>query len=167
MHPAVDATPIRPDVLGDFIGIEIKEPQVTPTETIAMYLYGKQYEFAGEAMYLHCVERGSRPSALDTYLYDIARADGVKFEFGHEVKTDGAAWLPPDSIIATGLFFEPFSDLSIPYVQLYGYVARGRHEGPTRVTGWFDTYTRDYCYYACTNGVTFGLCFDRRPTAPS
>lgn len=165
VHPAVDATPMQPAELGRFIGVELGAPQVQATESVAMHLYGKCWEFPGTAMLLHNVERGSRPTALDWQLYEIAQAEGVKFEFNHEFKTKDAAWLPPNSIIATGLFFEPFSDMDIPYVQLYGFVARGQKEAPTRVAGYFDTYTRDYCYYANNNGVTFGLAFGRKPVA--
>ncbi len=167
VHPAVDATPMQPEALSRFIGVPLGYPQVQPTETVAMHLYGKCYEFPGEAMMLYNVERGSRPTALDWQLYEVAKSEGVKFEFNHEFKTKDAAWLPPNSIIATGLYFEPFSDMDIPYVQLYGFVARGLKDAPTRVAGYFDNYTRDYCYYANANGVTFGLAFARKPVEES
>ncbi|MHB8780929.1 MAG: NAD(P)/FAD-dependent oxidoreductase [Candidatus Geothermincolia bacterium] len=167
VHPAVDATPMRPERLGRFIGVELGPPYLRPTETVAMYCYGKRYEFPGSQMHLWSAERGSRETSLDHYLYRTALAAGVKFEFGHEYKTSDAAWLPPNSILATGLFFEPFSELCIPYVQLYGFVARGRYEGPTRVAAFFDDYSRDYCYYAHSNGVSFGLAFARRPVDAS
>ncbi|OFW59377.1 MAG: hypothetical protein A2W01_08930 [Candidatus Solincola sediminis] len=167
VHPAVDATPMEPEALGRFIGVELKEPQVRPTESVGMHIYGKCWDYPGSAMFLHNIERGSRPTALDYQLWEIAKAEGVKFEFNSEFKTKDAAWLPPDSIIATGLFFEAFSDMDIPYVQLYGWVARGKKDGPTRVAGYMDTYTRDYCYYANNNGVTFGLAFGTKPVDKS
>ncbi len=162
-RPAIDISPMNPGVLSRISGIELKAPQVTPTQEFIMYIYGKRYDLSGRHFHLYSVERGERPSALDSYLYELAKKEGVKFEFGHEVNRNNISELPPRSIIATGLDFELFQALDIPYVPVYGYVGRGIKKEHTRLIGWFDHTTRDYNYYASSNGVNFGLCFDRKP----
>lgn len=162
-RPAIDISPMHSAILSRISGIELKAPQVTPTEEFILCMYGKRYELPAEKFHLYSVERGERPSALDSYLYDLALREGVKFEFNYEINRHNVSHLPPRSIIATGLDFELFNALNIPYVPVYGYVGRGIKKEPPRLIGWFDETTRDYKYYASSNGVNFGLCFDRKP----
>lgn len=165
-HPAVDVTPMEPEALRRFIGVELGPPQVQSTETAVFHLYGKRLEWPASRMYLHSVERGSRASSLESLLYERAVDAGVRFEFDCVLRTQAdAANLPPGSIIATGLSFEPFEAMNLPYVPVYGWVFKMRREEPPRVMAWFDEYTRDYAYYASANGMAFGLCFDRRPVS--
>jgi hypothetical protein len=147
--------------------VELKPPQVRPAESIGLYIYGRTFEFPGRLSYMHCVDRGSGEAALDTYLYRTAVEEGVEFEFGRELRAGDATRLPPRSIIATGLFHGPFADLGIPCIEIHGFVGRGRREGPPRLGGWFDTGSKDYSYYASTNGIAFGLCFTRGPFPPA
>ena len=44
VHPGVDGTIMQPEVLGKFIGVELKTPQVTRMEEIEFYMYGKKFE---------------------------------------------------------------------------------------------------------------------------
>ena len=162
-RPAIDISPMNPKELGAFSGLKIDAPQVTPTKDFVMNIYGKRYVLRAEKFQLYSVERGERPSALDTYLYEIAKKEGVKFEFGHEIKRKNYSDLPPRTIIATGLNSELFKVMDIPFENLYGYVGRGTQKEPARLIGWFDHSTRDYNYYASSNGVSFALCFDRKP----
>lgn len=162
-RPAIDISPMDPAMLSAVSGIELKPPQIVPTEEFIMCIYGKRYELPSREFHLYSVERGERPSALDSYLYKLAKKEGVKFQFGHEVNRTNISDIPPRSIIATGLDFELFEALEIPFVKVYGYVGRGVKEEPARLIGWFDETTRDYKYYASSNGVNFGLCFDRKP----
>ncbi len=162
-HPAVDITPMDPQMLGEVIGIELGSPQVLPAETVTLYIYGKRYKTGGEHFSFQAVERGERPTSLDVYLYEMAREEGVRFEMGKEINRRNFAELPPGSIIATGLNPELYELLGLPCTRVYGYVAKGETDAPARVVGWFDYYTRDYSYYACANGINFGLLFDRKP----
>ncbi len=165
-HPAVDITPMEPAALSRFIGIELGTPQVQPTGDTVFHLYGKRMAWPGERMYLHSVERGARSTSLESYLYEAALAAGVRFEFNTVLKTQAdAANLPPGSIIATGLDFEPYEALNLRYVPVYGWVFKMTREEPPRAMAWFDEYTSDYGYYASANGIAFGLLFDRRPVS--
>jgi flavin-dependent dehydrogenase len=167
IHPSVDSTPMRPERLGPWLGFELKPPYVVKSSCFRAYHYGRKFELSVESFSLHNVERGSRSTSIDSYLYGLAQELGVKFEFGWWLRSQSdAAELPPNTIIATGLEVEAFEALNLPYQPVYGYIFNGRLDGPPVMVGWFDTYTRDYNYIASSNGVCFGLGFDRRPVGP-
>jgi hypothetical protein len=167
-RPAVDVTPMDPERLGRFIGMELQPPHVTPTQEFVVYVYGKPYPIPGWQLYLHSVERGSRPTSIDTLLYETALEAGAEFEFGVSLDSQGDfAQLPPNTIVATGLHVEPFLSLRRPYQDVYGFIGKTRHEGPPRIMGFFDRYTKYYNYCANANGVAFALAFDGRPVPPS
>lgn len=168
IRPAVDVTPLDPKRLGDFIGVRLEPPYVTPTEEFAIYVYGKRYLVPGSRMHLQSVERGSRSTSLDMYLYERAREAGVEFEMGVEMNSQkDFAELPPNTIVATGLEVEPFLALRRPYLEVYGFIGKTRYEGPPRIMGFFDHYTSYYNYCANANGVAFALAFDSRPVTES
>jgi flavin-dependent dehydrogenase len=164
VRPAVDVTPMEPEKLGRFIGVELKPPHVVPTEEFVCYAYGQRFSFPGKHLYLHSVERGSRSTSLDRYLCEVALDAGVEIEFGTTVDSqEDFARLPANSIIATGLVAEPFLALKRPFKDIYGFIGKTRYEGPTRILGFFDRYTRYYNYCANQNGLAFALAFDARP----
>ncbi len=161
-HPSVDSTPMFPDRLGDFIGVELGPPQVTPTRSMRSYAYGERYDIDGELLHLHAVERGSRSTSIESHLYRAAREAGVAFEFGWRLRSQAdLGELPPRSIIATGLHFESFLALGIPFRQVYGYTSTARYEGEPKAVAYFGDLTRDYCYLANANGIAYALFFDR------
>ncbi len=164
IRPAIDVTPMDPDRLGRFIGVELPYPYVVPTKEFVIYAYGKRHAFPGRYMQLHSVERGSRSTSLDHYLYQLAVDAGVDFRFGMALDSqEDFARLPAGSIIATGLEAEPFLALRRPFQEVFGFVCRTRHEGPPRIIGFFDRFTRNYHYCANLHGVSFALAFDTRP----
>jgi len=168
IRPAVDVTPMDPKRLGDFIGVELRPPYVTPTTEFAIYVYGKRYLVPGSRLYLHSVERGSRSTSLDSYLHEKAGEAGVEFEMGVTLSSHkDFAELPPNTIVATGLEVEPFLALRRPYQEVYGFIGKTGHEGPPRIMGFFDRYTSYYNYCANANGVAFALAFDARPVTGS
>ncbi len=121
-------------------------------------------------MGLHLIERGTRSTAIDNYLYQTAVDMGVTFEFDHPILSrKELAELPPDTIIATGPYTEMFTLLDIPNEMAYGYICRGVYKengerSDKRICiAYFDNYTKDYAYIASANGVFFGLLFSRSP----
>jgi len=165
-HPGVDTTPMKPGPLGKFLGVDLGPPSVTPTPVMRAYVFGRRYEADGTGQHLQAVERGARSTSLESHLYEAAVKSGVNFEFGWELGSrsdlDG---LPPGSIIATGLSEPIFKTLDIPYQDVYGYVANGRHEGTPVTILWESDDTRDYGYFSNSNGISFALFFDRQPVA--
>lgn len=163
-HPSIDVTPMRPERLGPWLGFELKPPYVSPPTVFRVYCYGRKHEWPAELHHLQSVERGSRSTSIENYLYGLARDAGARFEFGYMIRSQAdTAQLPPNTIIATGLEVEVFEALSLPYQLVYGYIGNGRYDGPPIMVGWFDDYTKDYNYMATSNGVVFALGFNREP----
>ena len=105
---------------------------------------------------------------VSAYVYETAQQSGVEFEFGVSFDSQSDfAQLPPGSIIATGLHIEPFLALKRPYIDVYGFIGKTRYEGPPKIRGFFDRYTKYYNYCANVNGVAFALGFDSRPVPDS
>lgn len=165
-HPSVDATPINPERLSAFVSVELKEPQVRKATKQVMYIYGKKYEVDVTDIPIYVVERGHRKTALDCYLYEQALECGVKFEFSKPITcSKDMAELPPNTIIASGLYHEVFELLNLPYETAYGFIAKGKTELDRYMAAWFGKYTEDYAYISCSNGIVFGLFFQRKPVS--
>ena len=163
-HPACDVTPMQPGPLGRFIGVDLGEPQISSCQGWNVYAYDQLVEMDLTYVNLHCVERGSAKSALDIQLYNLCLDAGVKFEFDKRLVSQGDfAELPPDSIIATGLYFEAFEALHIPYEKVFGYIGRGKTDKWPNCGVWFHDYALDYAYYGSNNGIVFSLYFNREP----
>lgn len=155
-----DGTPIDLERMRLYTGIDFT-PAATPLPRCSTHVYGRHFEFEfyrGVPAYL--VERGPRPTSLDVYLYETALAEGVEFSFNDTVTDfDG---LPPDTIVATGLFGEAWEALGIPHLPVYGYLAMGETtENDPRVVIYFDEYTRDYAFYSQVNGARGACLFSR------
>lgn len=163
-HPSVDTTPMRPDRLGKFIGIELKTPGIIPIQLLSVHIPEKKYDVDVAGLFLHAVERGSRPTSLENYLYGIAKKEGVRFEFGWTLRPQSdLSQLPPNSIIATGLHIESFMALNLPHQSLYGYTSHKKQEGEPGALVCFSHDTQDYGYITNSNGIAFALFFDHKP----
>lgn len=168
IRPTVDVTPMEPEKLGRFIGIDLGPPFVVPTREFLVDVYGRRFLFPGEYFSLHSVERGSRSTSLDSYLYERAREAGVEFEFGVDVASrEEFSRLPANTIVATGLEAEPFLALGRPYLDVFGFVAVAPHQGEPRILGYFDRNTKYYHYCANLHGTAFALAFNTRPLPDS
>lgn len=167
-HPAVDVTPIEPDRVGKFIGVELGFPEVQPVQDFPVYFFGKKVQIPPKMIDLHCVERGHRDTAIDVQLYKLCVEAGVKFEFNHPVISQkDFAELPNQTIIATGLYFEAFEAFNRPAVQVFGYLGRGKPSVDFPKCGvWFHDYKLEYAYYGAANDALFSLYFAREPVDP-
>ncbi len=162
--PMVDVTPMIPEEMSRYLGIPIGEPQVKPCRVLNGYFWGKRFEIPIERSNLKVVERGPRATGLDGYLLRVAEAEGVKVEFEQAVLGQGAiAKLPPDTIIATGLYAETFDALNIPYTMGWCYGAKGRGDRDGEAAIYFGDYTNDYAYWSSVNGIESVLFFTRNP----
>jgi hypothetical protein len=163
-HPSPEGTPVDPAALEAFTGIDIS-PALHHFDGRAV-VSGEMIPIDSEAIRSWLIERGPRSTSLDSLLYGIAVAEGVKFEFGHPVwSNDDVAKLPPDSIIATGLYFEGFDAVRVPYLTSFHYVARQTtdDESSSQVTIYNDRFTSDYAYTTSLNGILFAHVFQRKP----
>ncbi len=166
-HPGV-----RPDPAGspfdltrleNFIGFDIA-PAVRFIEGSSQMVWGKQYMLRPRAeLPLYMVERGSRKTSLDNFLYEKAREAGVTVKFGHLLGSkEDFMELPPGSIIATGLEKLPYEALGIKHNQGYAYIANGKVDYDTAtVTIYVGDYTIDYGFTSTINGISFGMLFQK------
>ena len=81
-HPSAHSTPIDLDLIKNYVGIDIT-PCLTPLKNVYAYADSKKYQTSYQNGY--SVERGSRQTSMDTYLYHIAKELGVEFQFNQEV----------------------------------------------------------------------------------
>lgn len=167
-HPSPEGTPMDVAGLKRYTGIDFSPEAagsaVQPFQAAREVAYGQVIPIdLGDSF---MIERGPRSTSLDSYLYRLAQDAGVKFEFGHAVMSnDDVAQLPPDSIIATGLYFEGFDATRVPYLTSFHFVARHAIEDTQRnhVTLYHGDFTSDYAYTSSTNGIMFSHVFQRRP----
>lgn len=165
-----DMTPLDLDAMSSYVGFALNEapdsaPFCNPLPVLRLRVYRKVVDLElPPAIHMKMVERGSRESSIDQFLYRMAVDSGVKFDFGAPVRTrkDFAA-LPPGSIIATGMFRHAFDALDIPYTRAHGFFAGGvaRQDRNPYCVAYFDEHTRDYGYYASANGVGAAVLFQR------
>jgi hypothetical protein len=142
--PMVDVTPFLPERMSRYLGIEVGAPQVQPCKQLNGYFWGEAFEVPIGRTNLCVVERGPRKTGLDGYLLEVALAEGVKVEFEHPVMGQGAiADLPPDTIMATGLYADVFDALNIPYQMGWCYGAKGHGDRECEAAIYFGDYTKD------------------------
>jgi len=156
VHPSLHATPIDIRHTADFIGIDLSGHFRLLTDFHTWILDRRLYP----SLINYGVERGPRESSIDSYLYGLCLALGVRFEFGHAVHA--LADLPPGSIAATGLT-APFRDLSPGRaVPVKGYWFRMPSQLGPASWQYGDLYSSDYFYAVAMNGLLYGLVFGRR-----
>ncbi len=147
--------------LKEYIGIDVS-PALSWVERNFLMIWGRKVEMKprpGLPMYM--VERGSRKSSLDFFLYRKALDRGVEIEFGQAFETrKDFEDLPPGSIIATGLERRAFEILGIPHNIGYAIVAKGKvdHQVAT-ATIYMNDYTVNYGFTSTVNGICYAQIF--------
>src|SRR5450759_806227 len=79
-NPSTHVTPIDPVKTSEYIGIDITGVFHQVARPIPFFFNDTKIEVPGEAFY--AVERGNRPTSLDTVLYEECKKAGVSFELG-------------------------------------------------------------------------------------
>lgn len=167
-----DMTPLDLDAMGRYLGFPLTLPGgpsptsfCDPLPALRIRAFGKLIDLAlPPDVHMKMVERGTRPSSLDAYLFRLAQDSGVSFSFGTQVRTRrDFSGLPPGSIVATGMFREAFDVLGIPYSRAYGFFAGGpAPEGRSPFcAAYYHEHTRDYAYYASANDTGAAVLFQR------
>lgn len=159
-NPSTHTTPIDVKKTSEYIGIDVSSV-FYPVVACPFYFHDTKAYAPPSGLYT--VERGNRPTSLDTLLYDIALKEGVIFEFGSSLKKDDIGLLPPDTIIACGLTPGAYEMLNIPYVRWYGYISRGEIGFSNYSWIWWDEGISEYGYLSSANNYYFNLLFSNRP----
>jgi flavin-dependent dehydrogenase len=162
-HPSGQGSPLQLGQLCSYIGFDIS-PGIEPIKIMREVAGGKVLEFDPSLIKSYFFERGPRGTSLDSHLYQMAREEGVEFEFGHPVESrEDMAALPPDTIVATGLHFEGFDSLDVPYLTSHHFTYKGTCDPDLNYVHMFhDTYTSDYGYTSAFRGIRYVHLFNRR-----
>jgi flavin-dependent dehydrogenase len=152
LHPSLHITPINKKKVWEYIGIDLDDCFVAPKK-FRMYLGDLGLDIFPDDM--STVERGPRPSSVDTRLHELAVEAGVSFEFGHRV--DRLEDLPPDTIIATGLDPRMFENLGLPYRDIPSRHVFKSSELDCYGLGIYSEYASEYFYAAALNQLFYGM----------
>ncbi|MDO8969877.1 MAG: NAD(P)-binding protein, partial [Saprospiraceae bacterium] len=174
-----DMTPFDIEQLSHYLGFDLmpdKEKSnhidyFTPLPSARFYITGTKCEMHFPAdLHMKLIERGPRPSSLDSHLYHTACNAGVKFRFNAVVEsTKDFSELPSGSIIATGMFRKSFIALDVPFVPAYAYFAIQefkKYQGPETIV-YLDKFTKDYGYFSIINGIGAAILFQRGASIPA
>jgi hypothetical protein len=162
-HPSGQGSPLHVKELCDYLGFDIS-PGIEPIKSMVEIAGGKALEFDPSLIHSYFFERGPRPTSLESHLYALALDAGVEFRFGTPVASqEDMALLPPDTIVATGLHFEGFDALGVPYLTSHHFTYKGTCDPEMNyVHMYHDTYTSDYGYSSAFRGIHYVHLFNRR-----
>ncbi len=111
---------------------------------------------------MYTVERGNRPTSLDSLLYKQAQDLGVRFEFDSPLRREDLHGLPENTIVACGLTPSAYEMLDIPYLRWYGWISRGEIGFSDMSWIWLDKSISEYGYLSSCNNYYFNLLFSIR-----
>ncbi len=161
-HPSGQGTPLRLDALQEYIGFDIT-PGIEPIKNMSEIVGGRELKVDPSLINGIFFERGPRSTSLDSYLYELAKEAGVEVRFGAPVNSrEEMAELPPNTIVATGLHFEGFDCLGVPYLTSHHFTYKGTCDPDLNFVHMFhDTYTSDYGYTSAFRGIRYVHLFNR------
>jgi hypothetical protein len=158
-NPSTHVTPLDPVATSDYIGIDIS-PAFHPVIACPAYFHNTKVMLPVGGIY--AVERGNRPTSLDTLLYKECEGLPIKFEFESKLDKETLGNLPPNTIIACGLIPSAYEMLDIPYLRWYGWISRGEIGIGSYAWLWFDECISEYGYLSAVNNYYFNLLFSIR-----
>lgn len=160
-NPSTHTTPIMTEKVSDYIGIDIT-PCFKPIIECPFFFHDTIIHLPLAGTYT--VERGRRPTSLDSYLYPMALDLGVAFTFDSPLKKEDIPALAPGTIIACGLTPQVYDMLHVPYRTWYGWISRGEIGFDcTRSWAWWDEGITEYGYFSSANNYYFDLVFSIKP----
>jgi flavin-dependent dehydrogenase len=158
LHPSVHLTPIDLQSTWEYIGLDLSK-YFTPLNRFTVYIGDKTFELDPTPLYL--MERGSRETSLDMFLFKEAQKLGVEFEFLHPLTKEDISKLPKWTIIATGMHYEILMALKLSHTTAQCYISTAETDKKDICFGYWNEYTPDYGYVAITNGLLMALVFSR------
>jgi len=115
---------------------------------------------------LWVVERGSRETSLDSFLFRLAEKEGVDFEFGRAFSEQEFREAGENTILATGLSPDAYRALDIPSAIYAGYWAGTEVEQDlVSASIYYGAFSREYGYTSAVNGIWYVLLFSRKEVA--
>ncbi len=160
-NPSTHTTPIDIGKTSEYVGIDLA-PVFHPLLECPFYFHESTFNPPLHLLDLYTVERGNRPTSLDTLLYREAQEAGVRFEFDSPLKKEDISGLPENTIIACGLTPSAYEMLDIPYLRWYGWCSRGEIGFSNRSWIWIDETITEYGYLSSCNNYYFDFLFSIR-----
>lgn len=158
-NPSTHVTPLNVEMTSEYIGIDISSA-FHPLLSCPAFFGDTRVMLPVAGVY--AVERGNRPTSLDTLLYEQCRDLDVDFEFEAPLTMNELENLPPNSIIACGLTPSVYDMIDVPYIPWYGWISRGEIDLGSYAWLWWDECITEYGYLSAVNGYYFDLLFSIR-----
>ncbi len=160
-NPSTHTTSIDVERTSEYVGIDLSQA-FRPLQRCPFYFHETVLEPPLHVMDMYTVERGNRPSSLDSLLYKEASELGVRFAFDSPLKKEDLPGLPENTIIACGLTPSAYEMLDIPYQRWYGWISRGEIGFSNVSWIWIDEAITEYGYLSSCNNYYFNLLFSIR-----
>ncbi|MBC7230994.1 MAG: NAD(P)-binding protein [Actinobacteria bacterium] len=161
-NPSTHTTGIDVGRTSEYVGIDLS-PVFHPLARCPFYFHETVLEAPLEDLDMYTVERGNRPTSLDTLLYGEALKLGVEFRFDSPLRKEDLPRLPENTIVACGLTPSVYEMLGIPYLRWYGWISRGEIGFSNISWIWIDEVVTEYGYLSSCNNFYFDLLFSIRP----
>jgi len=158
-NPSTHTTPIDVEKTSEYVGIDLS-PVFHPVIRCPFYFHDTKIEAPVKGIYT--VERGNRPTSLDTLLYNQCKELGVQFSWNDPLKKEDIPRLPRNTIVACGLTPSAYEMLGIPYLRWYGWISRGEIGFSGYSWIWLDEGITEYGYLSSVNNYYFNLLFSIR-----
>ena len=161
-HPSGQGTCLRIKELSAYLGFDLSQV-LEPIKTMLEIPANHVCEIDTSIVPTWFFERGPRSTSVDSFLFGIAKEEGVEFEFNRPILSQGdLAQLPANTIVATGLHFEGFDMTGTPYLTSHHFTYKGTCDSDLNfVHMWHDDFTTDYGYTSCFRGVRYCHLFNR------
>lgn len=158
-NPSMHSTPLDVEATSRYLGIDISSCCV-PLSACPAYFHDLKVEMPIKGVY--AMERGSRPTSLDTLLYGQCQELGVEFAWESRLDEKALFKLPPRTIIACGLVPSTYRMLDIPYIQWEAWHCSGDLDIGALAWLWFDEGINEYGYFTAANGFYFDMLFSNK-----
>jgi hypothetical protein len=161
--PSLHTTPLDVGATSEYLGVDLSGV-FHPVSDLCLYLH--DFEVKVPASMSYHVERGSRPTSIDTMLYEKCLEAGVEFQFNEPLRKEDIGGLPPGTIIACGLNRPAYDYLRVPCIDWFGWVSSGLEESEDCAWIWMDECITEYGYISFCNGLYYNLLFSAREVEP-
>jgi len=160
-NPSAHTTSINVEQTSEYIGIDLT-PAFHPLLYCPFFFHETVFNPPLNVLDMYTVERGNRPTSLDTILYGEAQKLGVQFKFNSPLKKEDLPNLLENTIVACGLTPSAYEMLDIPYLRWYGWCSRGELGFSNRSWIWIDEVISEYGYLSSCNNYYFDFLFSNR-----
>jgi flavin-dependent dehydrogenase len=157
-NPSTHTTSIDVERTSEYLDIDLS-PAFHRLLRCPFYFHETVFEPPLHVMDMYTVERGNRPTSLDSLLFKQAKELGVRFEFDSPLNREGLQGLSENTIVACGLTPSAYEMLDIPYLRWNGWISRGEIGFSNISWIWIDEAISEYGYLSSCNNYYFNLLF--------